>query len=94
MSIRWQIFAAPDYLRSRGTPSRVEELDDHALILFGDYRPPVTDINFLAEAGRRTGSPRRALLEVNSLPCHGGGDQGRRPASALCPTGCRTSSAG
>ena len=67
MSIRWQIFAAPDYLRSRGTPSRVEELDDHALILFGDYRPPVTDINFLAEAGRRTGSPRRALLEVNSL---------------------------
>jgi DNA-binding transcriptional LysR family regulator len=67
MSIRWQIYASPDYLRARGTPSRVEDLDNHALILFGDYRPPVTDINFLAEAGRRTGSPRRALLEVNSL---------------------------
>jgi DNA-binding transcriptional LysR family regulator len=67
MSIRWQIFASPEYLRARGTPSRVEDLDGHSLILFGDYRPPVADINFLAEAGRRTGSPRRALLEVNSL---------------------------
>jgi DNA-binding transcriptional LysR family regulator len=67
MSIRWQIYAAPDYLKAKGTPTRVEELDDHALILFGDYRPPVADINFLAEAGRRAGSPRRALLEVNSL---------------------------
>jgi DNA-binding transcriptional LysR family regulator len=67
MSIRWQVYASPDYLKAKGTPSRVEELDDHALILFGDYRPPVADINFLADAGRRAGSPRRALLEVNSL---------------------------
>jgi DNA-binding transcriptional LysR family regulator len=67
MSIRWNIFASPEYLKAKGTPSRVEDLDDHALILFGDYRPPVADMNFLAEAGRRTGSPRRALLEVNSL---------------------------
>ena len=67
MSIRWQVYASPDYLKAKGTPSRVEELDDHALILFGDYRPPVADMNFLAEAGRRAGSPRRALLEVNSL---------------------------
>ena len=67
MSIRWNIFASQDYLKAKGTPTRVEDLDDHALILFGDYRPPVADMNFLAEAGRRTGSPRRALLEVNSL---------------------------
>ena len=67
LSIRWHIVASPDYVRARGTPTRVEELDDHALILFGDYRPPVGDLNFLAEAGRRPGQPRRALLEVNSL---------------------------
>ena len=36
-------------------------------MLFGDYRPPVPDINWLAEAGRRAGSPRRGLLEVNNL---------------------------
>jgi DNA-binding transcriptional LysR family regulator len=67
MAIRWQIFASPTYLKAKGTPTRVEDLDDHALVLFGDYRPPAADMNFLAEAGRRPGSPRRALLEVNSL---------------------------
>ena len=67
MQIHWVVVAHPDYLTRAGTPARPEELDDHKLILFGDYRPPVADINWLAEAGRRAGSPRRALLEVNSL---------------------------
>ena len=65
--INWVTVASPDYVKRHGTPDRPEDLDDHKLILFGDYRPPVPDINWLAEAGRRAGSPRRALLEVNSL---------------------------
>ena len=67
MQIQWIVVAAPEYLKAHGTPLRPEELDEHKLILFGDYRPPVSDINWLAEAGRRAGSPRRALLEVNSM---------------------------
>ncbi len=67
MQIHWKVVAHPDYLATAGTPVKAEELDDHKLILFGDYRPPVADINWLAMAGRRAGSPRRALLEVNSL---------------------------
>ena len=67
MQIRWLVVAHPDYLAKHGTPARPEELDGHKLILFGDYRPPVPDIDWLAEAGRRAGQPRRALLEVNSL---------------------------
>lgn len=67
MNITWTAVASEAYLAKRGTPRRPEELDDHALILFGDYRPPVADINWLAEAGRRAGQPRRAVLEVNSL---------------------------
>ena len=67
MQIHWLVVAHPEYLARAGTPARPEDLDDHKLILFGDYRPPVADINWLAEAGRRVGSPRRALLEVNSL---------------------------
>ena len=67
MQIHWVVVAHPDYLARAGTPGRPEDLDDHKLILFGDYRPPVADINWLAEAGRRAGSPRRALLEVNSM---------------------------
>ena len=67
MQLHWLVVAHPDYLGRMGTPARPEDLDDHKIILFGDYRPPVPDINWLAEAGRRAGSPRRALLEVNSL---------------------------
>ena len=59
--------ASAAYLKQHGTPQRPEDLDNHPLILFGDYRPPVADINWLAHAGRRTGQPRRAVLEVNSL---------------------------
>ncbi len=67
LAIEWHVVASPDYLKKHGTPTRAEELDNHNLVLFGDYRPPVHDVNWLAEAGRRPGSPRRGLLEVNSL---------------------------
>jgi len=66
MTIQWHVCASPEYLKKYGTPQRPEDLDAHRLVLFGDYHPPVGDINWLAEAGRRPGSPRRALLEVNS----------------------------
>ncbi|MDE2515653.1 MAG: LysR family transcriptional regulator, partial [Rhodospirillales bacterium] len=67
MSINWLVCASPDYLKQYGMPQRPEDLDAHRLILFGDYHPPVHDINWLADAGRRSGMPRRAALEVNSI---------------------------
>ena len=67
MSMEWHLCASAEYLRKHGTPQKPEDLDNHRIILFGDYRPPVTDINWLAELGRRPGNPRRPLLEVNSL---------------------------
>jgi DNA-binding transcriptional LysR family regulator len=67
MTMEWHVCASADYIKKHGLPQRAEDLDNHRLVLFGDYRPPVPDINWLAEIGRRPGSPRRALLEVNSL---------------------------
>jgi DNA-binding transcriptional LysR family regulator len=67
MAIEWHVCASPDYIKKHGLPQRAEDVDNHRLVLFGDYRPPVADINWLAEIGRRPGNPRRALLEVNSL---------------------------
>lgn len=67
MEIEWVVCAAPSYLAKNGTPITVEDLDNHKLILFGEYRPPVAGINWLADAGRRPGSPRKAVLEVNNL---------------------------
>jgi DNA-binding transcriptional LysR family regulator len=66
-ALDWRVVASPDYLKQQGTPKTAEELDNHRLILFGDHHAPVPDINWLAEAGRRPGSPRKAVLEVNSL---------------------------
>jgi DNA-binding transcriptional LysR family regulator len=67
MTMQWHICASPEYLKKHGVPKRAEELDAHRLILFGNHHPPVPDINWLAELGRRPGNPRRAVLEVNSL---------------------------
>lgn len=67
MTLRWHVCASPDYLKKHGVPQRTEDLDAHRLVLFGQHHPPVQEINWLAEAGRRAGSPRRALLEVNSI---------------------------
>lgn len=66
MTMEWVVCASPDYLKKHGVPTRPEELDEHRLILFGDYRAPVPDMNWLADAGRRAGNPRRPILEVNS----------------------------
>lgn len=67
MDIEWLVCAAPGYLQKHGTPETIDDLDNHRLVLFGDYHMPVPDINWLATAGRDGGPPRRALLEVNNL---------------------------
>lgn len=67
MAMNWHICASPDYLKRHGVPQRAEDLDAHRMILFGQHHPPVPEVNWLAEAGRRPGNPRRAVLEVNSM---------------------------
>jgi DNA-binding transcriptional LysR family regulator len=67
MTQQWHVCASPDYLKKHGVPQRAEDLDAHRLVLFGSHHPPVQEVNWLAEAGRRPGSPRRAVLEVNSI---------------------------
>ncbi|MBS7810959.1 LysR family transcriptional regulator [Roseococcus pinisoli] len=63
----WRVVGSADYLKKQGIPQRQEDLDAHRLIIWGDYRPPVEDINWLAEVGRRPGQARRGTVEVNSL---------------------------
>ena len=67
MSIQYLVCATPEYLKAHGVPQRAEELDEHKLILFGEYHAPVPDMNWLAEVSRRSGQPRRPVLEVNSI---------------------------
>ena len=62
----WRVFGAPAYLKAAGIPQRVEDLDAHRIVCWGDHRPPTDQVNWLTEAGRRPGAPRRAAVEINS----------------------------
>jgi DNA-binding transcriptional LysR family regulator len=66
-SFGWHVVASPEYLKKNGTPQRPEDLDSHRIIVWGEYRPPVDEINWLAEVGRRPGQGRRPVVEMNSL---------------------------
>jgi DNA-binding transcriptional LysR family regulator len=66
-SFGWRVCGAAGYLKTAGIPQRAEDLDAHRLIVWGDHRPPIDEVNWLSEAGRRAGAPRRAAVEVNSL---------------------------
>lgn len=67
-TINWRVYASKEYLAERGTPTKAEDLDQHRIILFGEYQRPVPDINWLATVGRRGGDLRRPVLEANSMP--------------------------
>ncbi len=67
MSLGWHVCASQEYVRAHGTPRTADDLGDHRLVLFGSYRPPASDMDWLAEVGRRPGEPTRTVLEVNSL---------------------------
>jgi DNA-binding transcriptional LysR family regulator len=67
MTLRFHVFAAPEYLEKHGTPQKPEDLDDHRLIVFGEeFRPPVPTLNWLLEAGVHDDGKRKAFLRVNS----------------------------
>lgn len=67
MTMRYHVFAAPEYLKKHGMPKTPEDLDNHRIVVFGDdVRPPVPNLNWLLEAGTRPSRKRQAALKVNS----------------------------
>ncbi|HEV2549471.1 MAG TPA: LysR family transcriptional regulator [Stellaceae bacterium] len=68
MTVRYYVYASPEYLKRFGTPQRPEDLDKHRLIVYGqDARPPVRNVNWLWEAGARPGHERRPIFMVNNV---------------------------
>ncbi|MFT8585550.1 LysR family transcriptional regulator [Acetobacter papayae] len=63
------IFASPHYLEKNGTPQSLDEIKNHHLVLFGEHHPPVTHVNWLAQALQNTGHAglHNTRLEVNSM---------------------------
>ena len=67
MTMRYHVFAAPEYLKEHGMPKTPEDLDNHRIVVFGDdVRPPVPNLNWLLEAGTKPSRKRQAALKVNS----------------------------
>ncbi|HEV7291593.1 LysR family transcriptional regulator [Devosia sp. RR2S18] len=61
-------YASKSYVEEHGTPTSVDQLDDHRVISFGEPVPSyLGDINFLERLGRSDSSPRRAVLKVNAI---------------------------
>jgi DNA-binding transcriptional LysR family regulator len=68
MTMHFHVYASPEYLKKYGTPEKPEDLADHMLIVYGeDMEPPVADVNWLLEAGRKPNDRDRALLKVNNI---------------------------
>jgi DNA-binding transcriptional LysR family regulator len=62
------IYAAPEYLRRCGTPTVVEDLDNHRILTFGPRSPTyLQDINWLETIGRADGSRREPVLRINNV---------------------------
>jgi DNA-binding transcriptional LysR family regulator len=67
MTVRYYVYASPEYLKRFGTPQKPEDLDKHRLVVYGqDARPPVRNVNWLWEAGGRPGHERRPIFIVNN----------------------------
>jgi DNA-binding transcriptional LysR family regulator len=61
-------YASKDYLAANGSPTSIDDLDNHRIITFGEPVPSyLGDINYLERLGRPDNSPRRAALKVNAI---------------------------
>ena len=62
------IYASPDYLRKRGTPQTLEQLESHRLIVYGEEAPPpIAEINWLLETPAISRRHQAPTLRVNNV---------------------------
>ncbi len=68
MTMHFHVYASPEYLKKYGMPKKPEDLADHMMIVYGeDMEPPVANVNWLLEIGRKRNDRDRALLKVNNI---------------------------
>ena len=68
MTMHFHVYASPEYLKKYGLPEKPADLADHLLIVYGeDMEPPVANVNWLLEAGRKPSDRDRAVLKVNNI---------------------------
>lgn len=64
----YHLYASPAYLKEKGMPQSLEDLDHHDLILYGRHTPlPYEMMNWPERAGRTKKPWREPVLRVNSI---------------------------
>ncbi len=66
--VRYKMYASKDYVAEFGMPEKLDDLDKHDLIVYGDFSPqPISEMNWLLNVGREPAEPRTAALEISSV---------------------------
>lgn len=67
-TVHFHVYAAPEYIQRFGSPSSIDDIDNHRIITFGEQAPAyLRSMNWLDSAGRPANEPRRSVLKVNNL---------------------------
>jgi DNA-binding transcriptional LysR family regulator len=65
-TVHHHLYASPDYIRRKGLPKILADLDEHNILTFGSTTGFFTNINWLETAGKVDGDDRRPILKVNN----------------------------
>ena len=66
--ISQSLYASDTYLSLYGAPNSIEDLDNHRIVAFGELVPKrLHSTNWVLEAGRPSGEPRKPVMEINNL---------------------------
>ena len=65
-TVHHHLYASSDYVRRKGMPKALQDLDSHNILIFGSTSGFFTNINWLETAGRTDGGGRRSILKVNN----------------------------
>ncbi len=66
-TVHHHIFASLDYVKQRGIPNAVEELDKHKILVFGTSANYLSSLTMLQTSGRGEGDVRPVALRVNNV---------------------------
>jgi DNA-binding transcriptional LysR family regulator len=67
-SVRFHVYASPEYIKRFGTPRTLDDLDNHRVLLLGGTVPNyLENRRWLIEVGRDGKGPRTPVLTINSV---------------------------
>lgn len=68
ITVHNHVYASHEYLAANGTPERLQDLENHRVIAYGeDLPPPVRDINWILTQARGAGIELKPVLKVNNI---------------------------